>query len=622
MSGFFESNISLIREKNPSLCERLIPAGGDGIAVTDSRTGEAVPEVSAGGRKFYLHSRYEPAREAERFIAEIDTRAFNLFIVFGFGFGYHIEELLKRIDPGANVLVLEKSDLLLRKAFESRNLSPILADGRVSILLDPGEEAMADALRGKSTYRVSLVMHRGSHRMDPAYYNNLRRVAKSYLSAKEVNIATLAKFERLWAANCARNIERISGFPGANIFYDKFKGLPAIVVAAGPSLTQSIEPLRAIARGALIIAVDTSFLILRRHGIEPHFCVSVDPQLLNARYFEGADPCRTIMVADPTVHPSAFHLFKGRAVTTGMAFPMMKWIDEIVGERGELAYGGSVSTNAYDFARRLSASPVALVGQDLSFTGGLAHARGSYLDELMFLRATRFANPLMTNRFQLTALPDIAVKGIRTPRVHTNQKMMIFLSWFEKRNDSSLVNASHDGAYINGLRHLPLEEIAPAADAGDLFESLGRLYDAAKKDAGELARARERLRLQCVQMLTENDSLLPSLERAVKLSGELSGLMGSGSSDTGRIDYILKRLSEADRSVEAKKGLKDMIGFTVQHVIHTITEEYEIDEEEGGLSERERVARRSEYLYRGLLDGCEFNGKILKKMISFMEREP
>ncbi len=103
MSGFFQSNLSLLRGKNPSLCERLVAAGGDGITVTDSRAGEPVPEVSAGGRTFYLHSRYEPAREAERFIAEIDTSAFNLFIVFGFGFGYHIEELLKRIEPGSVV---------------------------------------------------------------------------------------------------------------------------------------------------------------------------------------------------------------------------------------------------------------------------------------------------------------------------------------------------------------------------------------------------------------------------------------------------------------------------------------------------------------------------------------
>ena len=622
MSDFFTSNLSLIRGKNPGLCERLSAASGDEVKVAPSRAGEAVPEVSAGGQRFFLHSRYEPAREAERFIAEIDTGDFNLFIVFGFGFGYHIEALLRRADPAAHVLVLEKSSLLMRRAFESRDLSQLLADGRVSILLDPDEEAMSKALRGKSTYRVSLVMHRGSHRMDPGYYNNLRRVAKSYLSAKDVNIATLAKFERLWAANCARNIERIAELPGADIFYDRFKGVPAVVVAAGPSLTESIESLRAIAGRALIIAVDTSFLILRRHRIEPHLCVSVDPQLLNARYFEGADPCRTILVADPTVHPSAFRLFKGRAVTTGMAFPMMKWIDGIVGERGELAYGGSVSTNAYDLARRLGASPVALVGQDLAFTGGLAHARGSYLDELMFLRTTRFGNPLMTNRFQLTALPDIAVKGIRSPRVHTNQKMMIFVSWFEKRNDPNLINASYDGAYINGLRHLPLEGIAPAADAGDLFEALNRLYDAARKDADTLARSREGLRIACVRMLSENDSLLPSLERAAKLSGELRELMRSGSSDSGRIDYILKKLSEIDRSIEAKKGLKDMIGFTVQHVIHTITEEYEIDEGEGDLPERERIARRSEYLYRGLLEGCVFNGKVLRKMISFVEGEP
>ena len=132
---------------------------------------------------------------------------------------------------------------------------------------------------------------------------------------------------------------------------------------------------------------------------------------------------------------------------TGVAFELMKWIERLTGEKGEITHGGSVSTNAYDFARRLGASPVYLAGQDLAFTGGHAHARGSYLDEQVHLRTGRLYTPEMLNRFQLTALPKIFVRGIRSGTVHTNQKMMIFLSWFQKRGDRNLVNATDDGAY-------------------------------------------------------------------------------------------------------------------------------------------------------------------------------
>ena len=51
MSDFFTSNLSLIRGKNPGLCERLSAASGDEVKVAPSRAGEAVPEVSAGGQR-------------------------------------------------------------------------------------------------------------------------------------------------------------------------------------------------------------------------------------------------------------------------------------------------------------------------------------------------------------------------------------------------------------------------------------------------------------------------------------------------------------------------------------------------------------------------------------------
>ncbi|HPD79235.1 MAG TPA: hypothetical protein PLH88_12540, partial [Spirochaetota bacterium] len=111
-------------------------------------------------------------------------------------------------------------------------------------------------------------------------------------------------------------------------------------------------------------------------------------------------------------------------------------------------------------------------------------------------------------------------------------------------------------------------------------------------------------------MLFEVEELIPSLKRAINLSMELSQMIekGTDKQDPGKVKYIIKRLDEIDRFIESKKDSKDMISFSIQRVIHTITEGYHIDGEEAN------SAKKSEFLYRGLLEGALFNKKILLKM--------
>jgi hypothetical protein len=621
MESLFENNLDLLRKRHPFLSSAIAELGdAHSIAVVSARDKNKVPEVSIGERRVYIHSRFAPEKEAERLISEVDTGQYDLFIVFGFGFGYHIQELLRKVRRDSTVLALEKSAPLLREAMRHRDLSGIFGDDRFSLLVEPHDEDIADVLKGKSSYRVAFITHRGSFQTQPEYYSNLLRIAKSYISTKEVNIATLAKFEKTWSANIARNIRQIISCPGANIFFNRFENVPAIVVAAGPSLSQSFDFIRRHAGRSIIIAVDTSYKILRSNGIEPHFCISVDPQVVNSRYFEGDVEGKTIMVADPTIHPSVFRLNRGKKVLTGMVFQMMQWINDITGEKGELAYGGSVSTNAYDFAKRIGASPIILVGQDLAFTGGYAHARGSYLDEQMHLRTNRFNNFEMFNRYQLSALPKIYVRGVKAERVQTNQKMMIFLSWFEKRHDPSLINASCDGAFIPGVEHSPFESIRLDELSGDLFSTILGLFDDNLIHEDEGASMRRELLHRVTGMYGELEDLLPELKRAVKFSQELISLVQGRKRNRDRLDSLLGKLSETDRIIESKNTLKDMIGFTVQRVVHTITEGYEIDGDDSSLPEEARIAKRSGFLYRGLLEGTLFNRKILKKMVNLLER--
>lgn len=619
MKSFLEKSIEIIKTKDRELFSGLSELKTEAnISIVTSGTGEVVPAVELDNRKLFIHSRFDPYKEAERFTAEIDTSKFDLIIVFGFGFGYHIELLIKQINPGALLLVIEKDASILKQALALRDLSRLISDERLKIIIDPDDDIIATALKGKSSKRVSFLSHRGSFQLAPDYYNNIRQIVKSYLSVKEVNIATLSRFEKTWTSNISRNINEFVRLPGANVFYDKFKGIPAVVAGAGPSLNKSMEHIRLLRDKVIIICVDTSFGILLKNGIMPHFCLTVDPQIINARYFEGCSSGDTVFITDPTVHPSFFRLIKGRISTVGMAFDMMKWVEEFTGNKGELSYGGSVTTNAYDFAKRIGASPVIMIGQDLAFTGGLAHARGSYLDEEIHLRTDRFFNAHMQNRFQLTALPKIKVKGILSKEVFTNQKLIIFLNWFEKRNDSALINATFDGAFMKGVKHMPIDEIKLAEHNIVIKELIHELYDKNQDEKSHVKSVSDSLLDKCMQMKDELVSLVPVLHRTVSLSGELAGMMKNKKKDA-KLDYILKKLSETDKILESKNTLKDMIGFTIQRVIHTITEGYKIDEDDENLGKEELVAKKSHYLYKGILEGSEFNLKILNKIITLLK---
>jgi hypothetical protein len=294
----------------------------------------------------------------------------------------------------------------------------------------------------------------------------------------------------------------------------------------------------------------------------------------------------------------------------------MKWIENICGARGELTHGGSVSTNAYDFAKRLGASPVILVGQDLSFTKGLAHVKGSYLDEQIHNKTMRFNNAQMFNRRQLTYLPKILLPGINSGKVHSTQKMIIFMNWFEKRNDPELINATYDGVAMKGVRNVKQAELNLPVPDEDIWFRIQRLMNE-KTDSGPADR-KLKLKNRVSAMAAEIEGLIPVLEKAVIHASELSKMIDDGrdKSDAGKVNYILGKLSDTDKFIESQKNSKDMISFSIQRVIHTITEGYDI-EGPGELN----AGKRSEYLYRGFLEGAIFNRKVMRKMESILSKQ-
>lgn len=600
----YKKNREILARRFPRFETLLDAADTSMYCVESSRTGQPVPlYTGAGGKKIAVHSKYEPVKEAERFLSGVLDASYNLYIVAGFGFAYHLEILLDAMKKDSVLLVLDHDIAAFKLALQHRDLSALLADERFLYLLDPDDDEIAEILKGRSSKNVSIIAHRGSHQCAADYYQNLIRKAKAYLSTKEVNIATLAKFEKLWTLNCVKNMRHFALMPGANVFYGRFSDCDAIVVCAGPSLENDLEWLKSVSDKAVIVGVDTSYTVLANAGIQPHFCLCVDPQLINARYFEGMRETTTVIVADPTVHSAVFRFYRGRGVISSMPFDMMKWTEQITGEKGEMTHGGSVSTNACDFAKRLGVRRIFLLGQDLSFTKDRAHVKGSYLDELLHNSTNRFVTRLVQNRRQVRALPPLRMPSISGAEVVTNQKMMIFYQWFERHSSPALFNASGDGLLFKNIPHVVRDGIVFAEPQdGAIARRIDELFSAYNASDGVIEEIRDRAE----RLYNESSILAEKLDRALVLTDELGGER----SEKKRAQ-IIEKLESVDRYIESASSAKGMVGLAVQRVIHTITEGYD----EGGSS----VLARSEYLYSGLRDGALFVSRSLKKLMILLD---
>ena len=77
--------------------------------------------------------------------------------------------------------------------------------------------------------------------------------------------------------NFGRNTYLWQQSVNAASLFNKFRGCPAVIVAAGPSLEKEIEHLKGLDSRALILAGGSSVNALLQAGIMPHMAASVDP---------------------------------------------------------------------------------------------------------------------------------------------------------------------------------------------------------------------------------------------------------------------------------------------------------------------------------------------------------
>jgi hypothetical protein len=610
--SFLEDNLAVLAVRHPLAARALgnqVPQLAN-IRILDTPSG--APTAVLDG--VFLYGKHDPVRDSAAQVQREIDGACTAVLVVGFGLGYGAEAV-RRAFPSRPVLVVEPDTEIFRAAVSCRDLRQLFADEGVHLFINAESDGLPAVLETLPLARPAFLRLRPALRARPGVYRASEETIRSWLLRRDINVNTLNRFGRLWVRNLCRNLDEMVRCPGVAALRGLFEGLPALVIAGGPSLDALAPSLPALQERMVIVSVNTSLRACRERGVEPDFTVVVDPQFWASRSLDWTLAIDGVMVAEPSACPRVFRREAERFFLCSSLFPLGETLEAAFGEKGRLGAGGSVSTSAWDLARLLGARPLYAAGLDLGFPGMRTHCRGSY-HEMMWLAAADRFTPVEANGFR--ALRDIGLFAARSASggtTATDRRMLLYKWWFENQlrlhRDCKALTLSPDGIAVSGM---PLASLADAlalpivrAEIARRMTRVRRIHDT---EPGK-GQTREKL-AAVIEELGEQLAELEALSVRGRAASRELGLLLETHRDA---EGCLKDLDAIDRGILALSA-RTIAGFLIQSVIHGI-----MGEDEGPRDSKAIVAR-SEAMYAGIAESASWQRRLLQRSVTALRGDP
>lgn len=428
MNSFWNSNLSLFKERFPGLAENLNPEPSKDIILEEAKNGS----MTAKSGSLLLHSKYNPEREAEALADAFESEKHENAVFLGFGLGYGPIALAKK-NPDATIILIERDSSRFFSALDALDWTPVLTHKKIVMILEATENEAASLISRLKTETTKVFKTKAQTAHDEAYFQSIERTLAQNSQKEEINTNTLEKFARLWLNNSCRNLDYLNLFDGIKKYSGLGKDIPFVILAAGPSLTKILPKLDEIKKRAMIVCVDTALHACLKSNIEPDFIILTDPQYYASLHLEFLSSPSSVLITEIAAYPSVLRFNCRETVLYSSMFPIGQFFEAKTMEKGKLAAGGSVTTTAWDFARLCGSTKIFMAGMDLGFPGKETHIRGSRFEEKAHTASTRTTNAESANIATLfSASPSIAKDYLGNP-ILTDKRMSLFSWWFENQ---------------------------------------------------------------------------------------------------------------------------------------------------------------------------------------------
>ncbi len=403
--------------------------------------------------------------------------------MYGLGNGMFVRKFLRSARPDCSIVVQEPSYKIFKTVLENFDLSDIFTDLRVRFVFWP-------LYIGNSVKSV---------------YEDIM----SYTDIKSFKNACYLNYPELFGRDCTaffEGLERVRDYATANqIVHDRFGGdynkntfnnmlflkesmdlvklsqhmpkdIPAVIVAAGPSLDKNIKEIAKAKGKSLIISTDTALKPLSLAGIVPDIALIMDGKK-DERYLSEEDSRQVPMVCTPRSGTEFLHLHTGiKFFTNDFCDHINNFLQDHGGKLFNLETGGSVANSSFSLAMLFHCKKVILMGQDLAYTGDKTHSgvtvRGSVKTEVKDLEHV---------------VMDVDING---DPIRSSAEFKLYREWYEQKiaenPDVTVIDATEGGVRIAGTQLMTassaIEKYCTADfDFNEVISKAVPLFDEIKK---------------------------------------------------------------------------------------------------------------------------------------------
>ncbi|MDF2609530.1 MAG: hypothetical protein K0R92_1004 [Lachnospiraceae bacterium] len=453
--NYYDNNTRNISKNNCSLIDELktIDSTMFGNKVNDIKTLTTRDEnkalkINYNLKEYTLNSTYYPVEHAKKWVSQFKFDNLNTVIsMFGFGNGIFAREIIKNMNPGDKLFIYEPSIDIFLYVLDNFNILDILSSNNTTIFIEGiNEFEFHKALQSN----INITNFRSQINCTyPQYdnifkesYNNFCNELKNNYSYTKININTEIYLGQKYIDNILSNIKYLKG---SNTIYELKehmpKEVPAIIVAAGPSVKENIEFLKKAKGKAVIFAVDRVLDYLLDSGVEPDFAVTIDPKK-PAEFFSKRNDVKIPLICFIEANNDVLERHNGKKIICTRNI----FLNEIYIKTNRkvpfLLSSGSVAIVAYSACVELGFDKVILVGQDLAYEGKTSHVGN-----------------VEENR---GASWDVIVEGVDGQPIKSRQDWKEFIHRYEDlikiHPEIEVIDAKTKGAKIKGAIQMPLDK--------------------------------------------------------------------------------------------------------------------------------------------------------------------
>lgn len=413
-----------------------------------------------------LHSQDIPL-EIERFLKNLHLEGVDILYVYGIGLGYHYAALKGWLKEKRErrLVFLEDELAAVHALLQFPHAEEIFFDPQVVVqfISDPKhlEAKLEELVAAFPCDRIEVAciesyQKKKKRRFQQIRLKLLRRCAVAH------SLLTESLYSHKMLGNLLRNIKRWHGSFFAGGLKGKFRGIPAVICGAGPSLQNSIPLLKSLEDRALIIAGGSTIAALSNQGVHPHLGLALDPNPEEFDRLKIASAYETPLIYATRLQPDVFNAVSGEwgYLVSDTGGPCERYFEkemeldpEPIGpELGPEAL--SVTTLAIALAVEMGCNPIFLDGIDLAYTGMQRYAEGivpSSQVRLSEMRLQKKAPERMLKR-----------KDIHGHYVHTLVKWVMesecIADFAKSHPETRFINVSKGGIGFPGIPNMPLSE--------------------------------------------------------------------------------------------------------------------------------------------------------------------